>query len=288
MGLSRTCVRTWLSRFATEGISGLEDRSARPHSSPTRTTPDVEAAVIAQRQCTRHGQDRIGAALGLAPCTVGRILRRHHQPCLRDCAPLTGIVIRASRTTAVRYEHATPGALVHMDGKQVACISDGGGWKAHGRGQASRNRRQSVGYDYVHVLVDDHSRFAYAEVLSDAKEVTRAGFLRRAALAFAAAGIPRIERVMTDNAGAYKHSLGVVLSELGATQVFIRPHCPCQNGKVERFNRTLQAEWAYRQVFTSNAERTAAFGPWLKHDTMQRRHSALGRLPPIRGVVPIT
>lgn len=145
-----------------------------------------------------------------------------------------------------------------------------------------------MGFDYVHSLVDDYSRLAYSEVLADEKGTTCAGFLARAAAYFAAHGIPRIERVMTDNAWAYRHSTAVreVITTLGARQVFIRPHCPWQNGKVERFNRTLATEWAYRQVFTSNDERAAALAPWLEHYNTGRRHSALGGHPPISRLRP--
>ena len=128
-------------------------------------------------------------------------------------------------------------------------------------------------------MVDDHSRLAYSEVLPDEKGPTCAGFLARAAGYFAAHGINRIERVMTDNAWAYKWSLREVVTRLGARQMFINPHCPWQNGKVERLNRTLATEWAYRQVFTSNTDRTAALAPWLEYYNTRRRHSALGGLP---------
>ena len=140
-----------------------------------------------------------------------------------------------------------------------------------------------IGYDYVHSLVDDHSRLAYSEILPDENGPTCAAFLERAAAYFAAKGIARIDRVMTDNAFAYRYSNDIkrVCATLGAKQKFIKPHCPWQNGKVERLNRTLATEWAYRQVFTSNAARTAALAPWLEHYNTERRHSSLGGRPPI-------
>jgi transposase InsO family protein len=170
-----------------------------------------------------------------------------------------------------------------MDVKKIGRIPEGGGWRARGREarSASRDHKSRVGFDYVHSLVDDHSRLAYSEVLPDEKGPTCAAFLHRAAGYFAAYGIDRIERVMTDNAWAYKYSLREVIAALGARQVFIRPHCPWQNGKVERLNRTLQTEWAYRQVFTSNTDRTAALAPWIEYYNTRRRHSALGGLPPV-------
>jgi transposase InsO family protein len=140
----------------------------------------------------------------------------------------------------------------------------------------------------VHSLVDDHSRLAYSEILPDEKGATCAAFLERAAAYFAGKGITRIERVMTDNAFAYRHSTDLkrVCAALATTQKFIKPHCPWQNGKVERPNRTLATEWAYRQVFTSNDERSAALAPWIEHYNTERRHSALGGRPPISRLQP--
>lgn len=288
MGVSRQCASRWVARFLAEGRDGLHDRSSRPHHMPTRTSADLEAQVVAQREQQRRGQDWLGPELGVAPRTVSRILRRHHMPYLRELDPLTGEVIRASKTTAIRYERDRPGELVHMDVKKIGRIPDGGGWRAHGRAarETTRDRTAKIGFDYVHSLVDDHSRLAYSEVLPDEKGITCAAFLARAAGYFASHGVSRIERVMTDNAWAYKWSLRDVVAQLGARQVFIRPHCPWQNGKVERLNRTLATEWAYRQVFTSNAERAAALAPWVSYYNTRRRHSALGGLPPISRLPP--
>jgi transposase InsO family protein len=249
---------------------------------PSRTAPLVEAQVVALRVAQRRGQDWLGAELGVPARTVSRILRRHAMPYLRHLDPITGQVIKASKTTAVRYERARPGELVHMDVKKLGRIPDGGGWKSHGRGKGNRHRDVLIGFDYVHSMVDDHSRLAYCEILPDEKGPTCAGFLLRAADYFAAHGIGRIERVITDNHLSYKRSTDVrqALAVLQARHLFIRPHCPWQNGKVERFNRTLATEWAYRQAFTSNTERAHALAPWLEHYNTDRRHSALGGQPP--------
>ncbi|HSP02321.1 MAG TPA: IS481 family transposase [Acidimicrobiales bacterium] len=285
MGVSRKCAYHWLRRFDLEGDAGLHDRSSRPHRMPTRTPPEVEARVVAARAEHRRGQDWLGPEVGVPARTVGRILRRHDVPRLASCDPMTGEVIRASKTTAVRYERDRPGELVHMDVKKIGRIPDGGGWRAHGRqaGSTSRDRKRRVGFDFVHSLVDDHSRLAYSEILDDEKAGTCAGFFARAVDYFASFGIDRIEALMTDNHWSYTNSnaLARQLQDLGAKHITIRPHCPWQNGKVERFNRTLQSEWAYRQAFHSNAERTAALDPWLDNYNTQRRHSALGGLPPI-------
>jgi transposase InsO family protein len=145
-----------------------------------------------------------------------------------------------------------------------------------------------IGSDYVHSLVDDHSRLAYTEVLPAEKGATCAGFLTRAAAYFAAHGTTRIERIMTDNAWAYRWSLREVVIQLGARQLFIRPHCPCQNGKVERFNRTLADEWAYRRVYSDNAGTDRRPAPWLTFYNTRRPHAALGGHPPLSRVLPPT
>ena len=285
MGVSRQCAHRWVARFAAEGDAGLNDRSSRPHLSPTRTSPAIEERVLDARRENRRGQDWLGPELGLPARTVSRILRRHDVPRLCHCDPLTGELIRASKTTAVRYERERPGELVHMDVKKIGRIPPGGGWKAHGRqaGDTAARKRAKIGYDYVHSLVDDHSRLAYSEILPDEKGDTCGDFLARAAIYFATHGIATIERVITDNHFSYRLSARVanVIENLGATHKFIRPHSPWQNGKVERFNRTLATEWAYRQVFTSNDERTAALAPWLEHYNTERRHTALGGRPPV-------
>jgi transposase InsO family protein len=145
---------------------------------------------------------------------------------------------------------------------------------------AQKSKRPKIGYDYVHSLVDDHSRLAYSEVLPDEKGPTCAAFLDRAIAYFAACGITGIERLMTDNAFAFRFSLRQVCADHGIRHKFIKPHCPWQNGKVERLNRTLATEWAYRQAYTSNTERTAALAPWLEYYNTERRHSALAGKPP--------
>jgi transposase InsO family protein len=291
MGVSRQCAHRWVARFDSEGITGLEDRSSRPHSMPTKTPLEVEAQVLAARHEHRRGQDWLGPELGVPARTVSRILRRHKVPHLAVCDPMTGEMIRASKTTAVRYERSRPGELLHMDVKKIGRIPAGGGWRARGRevaGDNAAHKKARTGFDYIHSVVDDYSRVAYSEILDDEKAATCAAFFARAVDVLAGAGIDRVEAVMTDNHWSYTHSnqLAALLEGVGAKHILIRPHCPWQNGKVERFNRTLQTEWAYRQVFTSNAERTAALTPWLEYYNTRRRHSALGGLPPISRLSP--
>jgi transposase InsO family protein len=290
MGVSRKCVRSWIDRFAAEGEAGLITRSSRPHTMPTRTSAEVEQKVLTARAEHRDGPDVLGPRVGVPARTVSRILRRHRVAYLRDCDPMTGAVIRSSKQTAIRYQRDRPGELVHMDVKKLGKIPDGGGWRALGRpaGSIQRDHKTKIGYDYVHSLVDDHSRLAYSEILPDETGKTCAAFLQRAAAYFATKGIVGIERVMTDNALAYRNSADIkrVCADLGAIQTFIQPHCPWQNGKVERLNRTLATEWAYRQLFTTNTARAAALAPWLEHYNTERHHSALGGLPPISRLPP--
>lgn len=289
-GVSRQCAHRWISRYRAEGETGLYDRSSRPHHRPNQTPAAVEEAIVAKRHQERRGQDWLGLELGVPGRTVGRVLRRHRVPYLRECDPLTGEVIRASKTTAVRYERDRPGELVHVDVKKIGKIPDGGGWKAHGRqmGSTWAKKQARIGYDYVHSMVDDHSRLAYSEVLPDEKGLTCAEFIRRAADYFTAHGITRIERVITDNHFSYRrsHDVAAAINAINAKHKFIKPHCPWQNGKVERYNRTLATEWAYRQVYLSNTDRTAALAPWLEHYNTVRRHSALAGLPPISRLSP--
>ena len=245
--------------------------------------------MLDARATQRRGPDWLGPELGVPARTVTRILRRHHVPRLCECDPLTGAVVRASKTTTIRYERDRPGELVHMDVKKIGRIPDGGGWRAHGRqmGSTGVKKRARIGYDYIHSVVDDHSRFAYSEILTDEKAATCAAFFARTLDRFATHGIT-VEEVMTDNHWSYTRSIALAELLTGANikHRLIRPHCPWQNGKVERFNRTLQTEWAYRQVFASNTERSTAFAPWLEDYNTRRRHSALGGHPPISRLSP--
>lgn len=177
MGVSRRCVQRWIARHRSEGVAGLNDRSSRPVSSPSRTPQRVEIELLRLRRDQRWGRDELAAAVGVSPRTASRVLARRGQPHLSRLDPMTGEVIRASKTTAVRYERDHPGELVHMDVKKLGRIPDGGGWRSLGRAVADRHRDTPVGFDYVHSLVDDHSRLAYSEILPDEKGPTCAGFL---------------------------------------------------------------------------------------------------------------
>lgn len=280
MGVSRTTAWRWWHRFCAAGVTGLQDRSSVARSHPQRTGACVETRVRIMRALTRRGPVFIAGKLGMHASTVGRVLRRHHTPLLRELDPVTGTVIRASRRSAHRYEHDHPGSLIHIDVKKLGRIPDGGGWRAHGRSERVRGR--GIGYDYVHAAIDDHSRVAYAEIHDDEKGITAAGFLDRALAFYTGLGVT-VERVITDNAFAYRHSSAFkgVLKTHGVTQKFIRPHCPWTNGKIERLNRTLASEWAYARPWNSNDERIDGLRAWLDYYNLDRTH--LG----IRGQIPI-
>lgn len=272
-GVSRQTLYKWLRRYREEGLAGLADRSSRPLRCPHRTSPEIEQRVLELRRSSKKGPHLIGGRLSLAPSTVHAVLARHGLSRLS----------RLDRTTrtVIRYERDHPGELVHVDVKKQGRIPDGGGWRIHGRemGKTSAGRKARIGFDYVHVAVDDHSRFAYAEILDDERGDTCAGFMARAIEHFADHGVV-VERVMTDNAWNYVRS-PAFRSALGvARQVVTRPYRPQTNGKAERFNRTVADEWAYARPYTSNAERTSAFEEFLRDYNWERTHSAIGNHPP--------
>ncbi|MCX5184909.1 IS481 family transposase [Streptomyces sp. NBC_00268] len=277
MGISRATAHKWMRRWRTEGQAGLHDRSSRPRTTPHRTPATTEARVCELRRTRKLGPARIGPILGLPSSTVHRILTRHGLHRLAWIDRPTGQTIR-------RYERERPGELIHIDVKKLGRIPDGGGHKVRGR-DAGRPIR-GMGFDYIHSAVDDHSRLAYSEIHPDEKVATCAGFLTRAAAFFHAHGITRIERVLTDNAWAYRKGLAWkdALHQLGATGKLTRAYRPQTNGKVERFNRTLLEEWAYLRPYTSNDERTAALDTFLHTYNYHRCHTALGGQPPISRV----
>ena len=282
LGISRATGYKWWARYRAEGPSGLADRSSRAHRIPHRTSLDLQDRVLALRRERKLGPHRIAALVGLPASTVHAVLARHHMSRLAWMDRPTGQVIR-------RYERDRPGELIHVDVKKLGRLREGGGWRVHGRDStpARRARRAPrIGFDYVHAAIDDHSRLAYAEIHPDETAATCAGFLHRAAGFFADHGIDRIERVMTDNALAYRrsHAWRDALAQIGAQARFTRRYRPQTNGKAERFNRTLLDEWAYQRPFTSNTDRAAALPVWLHTYNHHRSHTALDGQPPISRV----
>jgi transposase InsO family protein len=278
-GVSVRCARKWVGRYRLEGESGLYDRSSRPRRVANRTGPERVEAIVALRRL-RFTAAEIAELLGMALSTVSGILTRLG----------LGRLGRLGLEQAVRYEHSRPGELLHIDVKRLGRIEGGAGKRVTGgikrnpdkrRVGADGIERKTIGWEYVHVAVDDYSRLAYAEVLPDEKATTAIGFLRRAAAFYRRHGI-QIERLLTDNGSAYlsaRHALAC--RRLGIRHSRTRPYRPQTNGKAERFIRTLLAGWAYGAIYRSSTERTTALDGWLWHYNHRRRHSALGHQPPV-------
>jgi transposase InsO family protein len=268
--VSATTAARWAGRYRQHGAAGMVDRSSRPYRSPRRTPTRLERRIIKVRVIRRWGPARIGFLLGVHPSTVHRVLSRYGLARLAWLDRSTGRVIR-------RYEHAAPGDLVHLDVKKLGRIPDGGGWRVHGRA-ARPNRKRGSGYAFLHTALDDHSRLAYSEILTDERKETAAAFWTRAHAYFTSCGIS-VKRVLTDNGNCYRsfdfrNALGDVVHKR------TRPYRPQTNGKVERFHRTLADEWAYAALYSSDAERAAAYPDWLHRYNHHRGHTALGGRPP--------
>jgi len=286
LGVSRATGYKWLARWRAEGEAGLADRPSTARRLPAKTPPQVEARICALRTTLKRGPRRLAPLAGVPASTVHAVLTRHGLHRLAWLDRPTGQLIR-------RYERDRPGELVHVDVKKIGRLRDGGGWRMHGR-DSEQNRRVKadlnaggrVGYEYIHAAIDDHTRLAYAEIHPDEKTGTCAAFLQRAAAHFAQLGIPTIERVMTDNALAYRKGKAWrdALTDLGAQARFTRAYRPQTNGKAERFNRTMCDEWIYSRPFTSNQDRAEALPSWLHTYNHHRTHTALGGQPPISRV----
>jgi transposase InsO family protein len=279
-GVSQTTAKRWADRLRALGEAGMVGRSSRPHHSPRRIPTGTERRILGLRVTRRWGPARIAFHLGLAVSTVGRVLRRYGAPPLRFTDPATGTRIRSSRPAPVRYERAAPGEVVHIDIKKLGRIPDGGGHRVHGRATARPIKRSvKPGYAYLHHVVDDHSRLAYSEILTDERQETVVAFWHRAQAWFTERGIT-IERVLTDNGSAYRSKLFAAALGDQIKHKRTRPYRPQTNGKVERFNRTLLEEWAYARPYASEAERVAAYPAFLHRYNHHRGHTALGGLPP--------
>ena len=277
MGVARETAYRWWRRWLAEGDAGLQDRSSRPHHSPRQVPGRVEQRIERLRRRRNLGPARIAHQLHMSSSTVYRVLRRLRLNRLAWLDRPSGQVIR-------RFEHERPGDLVHMDIKKLGRIPDGGGWRAHGRGQDSHNGHSRVGYGYVHSVVDDHSRVAYSEVLADERKSTVLAFWWRACSWLAEHGIA-VRAVLTDNGPAYRSTdFARACLAAGVRHLYTRPYRPQTNGKVERFNRTLLDEWAYVRVYHSDAARTAALARWLHIYNHHRYHTAIGGLPPMSRV----
>ena len=287
-GVSVRTLSKWLRRFREEGEEGLLDRSSAPHSIPHRTSEE-RVQVIAALRRLRMTAAEIAETLSMPLSTVSAVLTR------------IGLGKRSRlepSEPANRYERKRPGELLHIDVKKLGRIKDGAGKRVSGRQRRTHNfrrvtdaagvRRLTVGWEYVHVCVDDATRLAYVEVLEDEQAATAAAFLRRAVAHFRAYGI-RVERVMTDNGSCYRgvvHALAC--KALGLKHLRTRPYRPRTNGKAERFIRTMLGGWAYGAVYASSEERRRALTGWLDFYNRRRPHGSLGHQPPLRRLEALT
>jgi transposase InsO family protein len=280
VGVSVRCARKWVGRYRLEGVAGLCDRSSAPRRVANRTPDDRVEAIVKLRHL-RFTAAEIAETLGMALSTVSGILTRLG----------LGKLGRLGLEPAVRYERSRPGELVHVDVKRLGRIEGGAGKRVFNGQRRQRHnprrtdrdgiRRYYVGYECVHICVDDYSRLAYAEVLPDERATTAAAFLARAVAFYRRRGI-RVERVLTDNGSAYQSVIhAIACRRLGIRHLRTRPYRPQTNGKAERFIRTLLSGWAYGAIYRSSQERTAALDGWLWHYNHRRRHSALGHQPPV-------
>lgn len=294
--VSHTTARRWaarLERARGAGISeadldrdGLQDASSTPHRSPRRTSNRQVKKVLRLRR-RGWGPARIGPHAGIPASTVAKILRREQMPRLCDVDLADR---QRARREVRRYERSRPGELVHMDVKKLGRIPDGGGWRVHGRdsdaGRAAKAfaGRHRLGYAYLHTVLDDHSRLAYTEILTNEQAVTTVAFWHRACSWFTDLGVT-IERVLTDNGSNYRsRDFAAALATAGIEHKRTRPYRPQTNGKVERFHRTLVTEWAYARPYGSETARVRALPKFLHLYNHHRHHTALGGRPPISRV----
>ena len=286
--VSYPTAKRWAQRYRELGAAGMTDRSSRPHRSPNRTPQPIVRKVVHLRLKQRLGPVQIADRVGVAPSTVHAILVRCRLNRLRHIDRVTGEPVR-------RYEHDHPGALLHVDVKKLGNIPDGGGWRFLGRQQGDRNRMATrdrtgiknvysnpkVGTAFVHTVLDDHSRVAYAEIHDDETAATAAAVLQRAVAWFAARGVV-VERVLSDNGGCYRSfAWRDTCAALGITPKRTRPYRPQTNGKIERFHRTMADGWAFKKFYNSESARRAALPAWIHEYNHHRPHTAIGRSAPI-------
>jgi transposase InsO family protein len=278
--------KKWADRYAAEGPDGMGDRSSAPHHHPNKTPPRVVRKIVHLRWKHRLGPVEIGARLGMPASTVHAVLTRCRLNRLSHIDRATGEPIR-------RYEHPHAGSMIHVDVKKLGNVPDGGGHRFVGRQQGNRNRAATpdkprnayrgpkLGTAFVHTVIDDYSRVAYAEIHDDEKKETATLVLRNAVAWFAERGVV-VERVLSDNGSAYKsHYWRDVCAELGVVHKRTRAYRPQTNGKIERFHRTLAEGWAFKKFYNSESARRAALPAWLHEYNHHRPHSAIGKASPI-------
>lgn len=276
MGVSRATVYKWIRRFSVEGASGMKDRSSRPQRSPSALSADQVNRILRLRRGLKRGPHRLAALVDSPRSTIYAVLRRNGCSRLRDFDRVSG--------APLRYVRERPGELVHMDVKKLGRIPPGGGHRVLGR--AGLDRHRGIGYDYIHVAVDDASRVAYVAALPNETAKSTIEFIRRAVHFFAEQGV-HIERLMTDGNRTYRLSrdLRVALADLSIRHKFTRPYRPQTNGKAERFIQTLLNEWAYVRPYRSNDERLRALPRWVAFYNLRRTHTELSNQPPLAVLV---
>jgi transposase InsO family protein len=271
----RTC-RKWVDRYVGEGEAGLVDRSSAPRSIPHRTPDELVEVVVALRRLRMTGAE-IAFCLGMALSTVSAVLARVGLGKLSRLEP---------PEPPNRYQRRHPGELVHVDVKKLGRIPAGrAGHRVHGQRRLQRSPRKdgkkTIGWEFVHVCIDDATRLAYVEVLGDEKSTTAVGFLHRAIAFYRRHGIA-VQRVMSDNGACYRSTIhAIACRALGLRHLRTRPYRPRTNGKAERFIRTLLSGWAYGAIYGSSQERTTALDGWLWTYNHRRPHGALSHKPPI-------
>ena len=257
----------WLARYRAEGVAGLADRQCTPQRRPHRTPRRQERWILGLRAGRLSGP-AIAHRTGIPRATVGNVLRRHGVGRLGP---------REARPPVQRYEWAVPGALVHVDTKALGRIA-GIGHRIHGDRTI---RQRGIGWEHVHVCIDDATRLAYVEVLATNQQHDTIAFLTRAVAWFAARGV-RVQRVMSDNGSAYlARAFARACATLGLRHLRTRPYTPRTNGKAERFIQTLLREWAYVRAYPTSARRRRALQPWLRYYNHRRPHTALDYRAPI-------
>lgn len=267
MGVSDPTVRKWVNRHQAEGVSGLADRSSRPHHSP-RQLPRKVVQRIEKLRRRKYTGSRIAEELKLAISTVSLWLRRLGLGRLRFLEP---------KPVVIRYEMKRPGELLHLDIKKFGCIR-GIGHRIHGD---QRRRARGVGWEFLHVCIDDATRVAYAEVLRDERAVTATAFVERAITWFRNQDV-FVERVMTDNGSCYRsHRFNNALAAEGVRHIYTRPYRPQTNGKAERFIQTAIREWAYARAYKSSAARTLMLPAFLNRYNRRRPHRGIGNTTPL-------
>jgi len=268
-GVSERTACKWLGRYRVGGAAALHDRKPTPARCPHRL-PAERIAAIEHLRRQRLSGPAIARQLAMPPSTVGAVLRRIGLGRLAALDP---------KPPAVRYERERPGELIHIDIKKLGKIA-GIGHRITGQ-HSGMVKNRGIGWEHLHVCVDDASRLAYTEILPDEKKESACAFLTRALAFFKAHGVS-VERVMTDNGSAYcSHLFKSLMASAGLRHIRTRPYTPRTNGKAERFIQTSLREWAYRNAYNTSAERTQAMTPWINAYNHSRPHSALGGSPPI-------